>query len=188
MTTKSITEKVAALREYALARGQRMSSVALYRHLVACMQLAEECEADAQKLAEVKELFKAQAVGKRRWVESNTSTAMMVCRFVWDTEKDSSAVRTNAWRYGTALDVAREEGVASDGLMERLRNGGVNSLFQRRKIRSTPARTKTLYLDRQITVPPDAAFWLRLRRNANGWFDLLEQPSATPSANTEKQT
>lgn len=167
-----------ALRQRAEAGpiGKRHSSFELYALLADCMALAERVAADEKEFNELRMSMTLRGVdgGPRRYVERDSDEYILVCRYVFS-DGNASKERSNASRYAHALREAARQQINSRTLNEHLRTkGGVNALFLRRPLAARMSTTKTLYLDRQISIRKGEPFSLRLLRNADGSFAVLE--------------
>ena len=164
-----LRESLLSLRERAaFFAAKRRSDGELYEVLAACLALCEEIDATDQ-LEEVKALTIARRSG-RAYFEKGADAPLVVCRYVFETEKRRDA----CWRYTATLREARKRGLTSATLVEFLAlEGGINSLFRGRSVTARSVTTKTLHLNSGVVVPKDETFTLTLRRDHRGFFDVV---------------
>ena len=150
---------------------KRRSDGQLYCLLADCLAICETAHNNPNAI-KAAYLARPLATGKSRtYFETATDIYTIVGRWVFDAEKG----RVGAWRYGTTLREAAKRGIAAGELASWLAgNGGVNALFRRRPVVARTAKTKTLHLTSQVTVPKEGPFTMILSRTGDGWFDVLE--------------
>lgn len=152
---------------------QRRKDRNLYALLAETMALCETVRREGLEEALRQDIVARDLHGRNRvYVEQGSDVFLIVGRFVFEPEINRAA----SWRYTAALREADKRGLRSDELVEWLRSqGGINALFLARPVQARTARTKTLHLNTQITVPKDGAFTVTLRRDHRGFFDVVEQ-------------
>lgn len=155
--------------------GKRHSSLELYELLAGCMALAERCRNDDAN-AELRRLVAQQPrTGNRRYVERQSDEYSLVCRFVFSDLRSAKAERSNASRYAHALRQAAISGLTSATLVAKLAtDGGINNLFLRRPLSAANVTTRSLQLDRPITVEKGRPFCLTLRRTTDNRYEVLD--------------
>lgn len=151
---------------------QRRKDLDLYGLLADTLAICEHVDAEGLLDTFREQVAAAPANGRNRvYTESGSDVYLVVGRAVFEPEINRAA----SWRYSATLREAAKRGLHSDRLANWLRgNGGVNALFRARPVKARTARTKPLFLTSQIEVPKDEVFTLRLRRCANGFFDVIE--------------
>ncbi|MBA4282018.1 hypothetical protein [Ralstonia sp.] len=166
-------QDVAALKSRAaFFISQRRKDVDLYQVLADCLAICERAELSGEVEALRGEHLAAErARGKRAYFEQGADVFLIVGRAVFEPEVNRAA----SWRYTATLREAAKRQIRSVELVEWLREqGGINALFKARPVEARTARTKTLHLNAQVEVPKDGPFTLTLRRDARGFFDVLE--------------
>ena len=145
----------------------------LYALLGQCLAICEEVLRDGktEELRQAVEGGNRFVAGKgRRYVEANTDVYVMLGRYVLQ-GNDS---RNSYYRYAATMREAGKRQISAADLPTWLAtNGGVNALFKARPVNARTARTKTLNLNQQVTVPKDGPFTLVLRRDERGFFDVV---------------
>ena len=173
----SIYDRVDALRDRAtFFVSQRRKDIDLYKVLADCLAICEEASAMGLLDDLKKRVIQAPDYGRnRQYLNANADVYLVVGRLVFEGEKQRAAT----WRYTATLREAAKNNIASSDLVDWLRsNGGINALFKARDVKTRTAKTKTLNLNQQIEVPKDGAFTVTLRRDARGFFDVIEGKSA----------
>lgn len=154
--------------------GRRHSSRELYDLLGRCMSLAEFC-VQGEANTEMRRLVLERSTQGRRYVEKGSDSYLLVCRFVFGSAKSASAERSNASRYAHALRIAHKNNLAPQQLSNWLfSNGGVNALYLKRAVSRRDIKTKCLHLTSQITVPKGEEFTLKLIRNEDNTYTVIE--------------
>ena len=137
----SLGESLHRLRSEALALGvpTRRRDSELYQLLASCLEICETVERDGLH-GELRSHIRTESSGGsgrgRRYVETKTSAAVLVCRYVLE----GRDTRNSNYRYAEALRSAAEMQIRSGDLAEWLsKNGGVRGLMPDRQ-RSFSAR------------------------------------------------
>jgi hypothetical protein len=154
---------------------QRRKDVDLYQVLADCMALCERAR-DTGDLPRLQAEFlkSEQARGKRAYFERDADEYLIVGRYVFEPEVNRAA----CWRYVATMREAAKRQISASQLVEWLRGqGGINALFKTRPVAARTASTKTLHLTSAVTVPKDGPFTLTLRREPNGFFCVVAEPT-----------
>lgn len=157
--------------------GHRSPKYQLYELLGECMDLAYRAEGNPTEEAELRQLVRGdnRHNKKGRWVEKDSDTYLLVCRFVFYDPGRATAERGTGWRYATVLREAAKRQVTPSELAQYLReNGGMNALVQTRPVETQEVTTKTLLLDRAITVRKGQPFTLTLKRLPDNRYEVIE--------------
>ena len=168
-----LMQRVRAAKERAgFFLSQRRKDLDLYGLLADTLAICEHVESHGLLDVFRGQVAAAPANGRNRvYAEAGSDVFVVVGRAVFEPEINRAA----SWRYSATMREAAKRGLRSDGLAEWLRgHGGINALFRARPVKARTARTKTLHLTSQIEVSKDEVFTLRLRRRANGFFDVVE--------------
>lgn len=158
-----------------VGRHKQNATEELYRVLSDCLQIAEICQEDADELLVLNSLIKDLPLlpGKNRnYVEKSSDIYQRVCRFMFHGEEHTA----NTNRYAHCLREAAQRGISSNALLWKLRNGGVNQFFLMRSgaRANKVVTTKCLHLNEAITHGKNVEFMLRLRREDNNVYTVLE--------------
>lgn len=106
----------------------------------------------------------------RRYANLSSDAYILVTRYVLGGEES----RANKSRYAQALRVAAERGLASETFAMWLsENGGINTLFKGRRVVASDVITKTLHLNKRVSMPKRGAVTLTLMMDHRGFFDVL---------------
>lgn len=158
--------------------GHRSPKHELYALLGECMELARRARFNTQERQQLHRLVREdnRHNKKGRWVEAETDTYLLVCRFVFYDPARVGSERTAAWRYATVLRQAGLRQIKPAELGEFLRdNGGMASLVLTRPVEAKEISAKTLRLDRAVTVAKGAAITLTLRhRQEDNTFEVVD--------------
>lgn len=155
--------------------GKKRSSFELYSLLRKCYWLAEVCARDKAEEAELRRLVSEQPKGdrNRRFVEHGSSVFLAVARFVFSHE-GGSADRSNASRYGMAMECAHDKRLDPIEFERRLREeGGIRAFRKRREPVPATAWIKQLELTRAVEAPLGGLISLTLRRLDDGRFEVV---------------
>lgn len=170
-------DRIRALKQQAYAGpiGKRQSSRELYGIITGCYEAAIQARRDPTDAEQLRQLVRGEASsGKGRWVLRNSDEFILVCRYVFPRKGDGKGELANASRYAAAMREAEKRQMAPADLASFLKDhGGINALYLTRPLERGDVRTKTLYLDRQITAPKHGEFSLTLRRLPNNRFEVL---------------
>jgi len=172
-----VVEEARRLRHTAITGpiGKRQSSFVLYQLLRDCYVLARRCERDPVSRNAILNLFNEQRANSRRYIEHDSDSYTLVCRYVFPTGS-RSAERSNASRYATCLREAEKLQLTGADFVAKLKDhGGINALFLSRPLERTTVTTKSLRLAQAITVSKGEPFTLTLRRNADNTYEVLGQ-------------
>lgn len=174
MSSQSISDLAAAVREQATeitSRHKKQASFRLYAVLAQVMEVCERAERDPAERGELDRLLREQPhEGNRRFVEKGSDIYTLVCRYVFH----GTPNRANLYRYAEALRQAFQIQVGSDTLAQWLgTNGGINALYFRREVVKKPARLRVLRLLEPIEFPRDKEFVLTLRWTDQNAFQVL---------------
>jgi hypothetical protein len=158
--------------------GKKRSSFELYALLADCHGLAVQIHhnsEDRQALIDLLRPADYSAKNRKGQVNKNSSAFQLVCRFVFQHKGVSHAAdRSNASRYGKALEEAWKRGIGPTQIERHLRkHGGINSLFLVRPLGRRDVRSKNIYLETATTLPKEGEVTLVLRRNPNGSFTVV---------------
>jgi hypothetical protein len=172
----SLLERLEQVRHHADTGGLpvRRKDAALYALLAECLSICEwvrqEKQEDQLRQHLLARLRAGKITGRARYVERASDVYTVVCRYAlgeWDT-------RTNYTRYAVALREAAKRQVTGERLADYLREaGGIMALFNGRPNPERWLTSRTLHLNQSVTVPKDAIFTLTLRRDGNGFFNVL---------------
>lgn len=160
-----------------MKRHKRHADQQLYRVLADCMAIAEICLKDVNEYEVLNGLIKKLPVVEgqtRQYVEKSSDIYQRVCRFMFHGEEHTA----NTNRYAHCLREAAKQGVKSGKLIDELSNGGINKFYHARPSQSTReriVRTKCLRLNKQIEHYKSDKLVLTLKRNAEGFYDVLKQ-------------
>lgn len=162
-----------------MKRHKRHVGIQLYEILRDCLEIAEACLHSPNEYGVLDGLIKKLPVidGKNRhYVERSSDIYQRVCRFMFHGEENNS----NTNRYAHCLREAARLGVKSAKLIEQLSDGGIAKFFLKRpsQDREIEVKTKCLRLDRQITHSRRATLVLKLKRDDNGVYKVLEEQKA----------
>lgn len=151
---------------------KRGANSELYHALVLALKASEMCIADInQDVALGKAVAELPRGNKnRQYVERGSDAYQRVCRYIFFGEEHTANIN----RYAIALREAGKQGVRSFGLLERLRDGGVNQFYLKRPLRNQVVSTRCLRLDRAIVHEKKATVALVLRRNDDNSYAVLE--------------
>lgn len=177
---RALSSRLTAAREAARFVCARRHDVALYSLLADCMAICRECEATGRS-EEMRQLaldrLQRDAIG-RRYLERDPDIYLIVGRYVFEAD----AGRAACWRYIATLREAAKRQIAPADLAGWLaENGGINALFRARPVAARSVRTRTLHLTDAVEVPRNGIFTLRLKRAANGFFDVVALEDQIPA-------
>lgn len=176
--TSDFINRICALKDEAHAGpiGKRQSSFDLYRVLVGCYRLALQCRLQQEDADALRRLVREEACdGKGRWTLPGSDEFILVCRYVFPRASKGKGELANASRYAAAMREAEKRQMTPEDLADFLKNkGGVNALYLTRPLDRTDIQTKTLYLDRTITVSKHHSFTLTLKRMDDNRFEVVE--------------
>lgn len=152
-----------------IKRHQKHASVALYRVLGKALQV---CEAVTSQ-DELRALVLARSSGHkpgRRYVEVQSDTFTVVCRYVFD-----GSSHANVSRYACALREAKLRQIRGADLAAWLKeHGGVAELFAGRARETQTISAKCLRLDRPVTCSRFGRLRLSIEHLPNDTFRVLE--------------
>lgn len=151
---------------------KRGANTELYSALVLALQASELCISDIEQDVALGRAVADLPKGNknRQYVERGSDSYQRVCRYIFFGEEHTANIN----RYSHALREAGRQGVRSQELLERLRDGGVNQFYLRRPLHSETISTRCIRLSRQITHEKSAEFTLTLRRNDDNSYAILE--------------
>lgn len=176
--TRTFLDRIRALKNEAYAGpiGKRQSSFDLYRVLVGCYSAALQARLREDDADELRRLVREEACdGKGRWTLPGSDEFILVCRYVFPRSGNGRGELANASRYAAALREAEKRQMTPDALADFLKNkGGVNALYLTRPLDRTDVQTKTLYLDRTITVSKNNQFTITLKRMEDNRFEVID--------------
>ncbi len=166
--------RVAAIKERAhFFMAKRRKDGELYAVLADALALCEYV--DRRDLVDV---FREEVAGHDRrgrnrvYTERATDVYGVVGRAVFEPELN----RGSSWRYCSCLREAAKRQITSNDLVAWLnQHGGLNTLFKTRGVLAKAVTTKTLHLNQPVTVDKEGTFTLTLRRDARGFFDVVDQ-------------
>lgn len=155
----------------------RNSDATLYRVLADCLEIAEICQRDKSEFAALNEMIARLPLlpgNSRQYVEKGSDVYQRVCRLMFHGDRHTA----NTNRYAHCLREAARQGVNHKNLMRELANGGINKYFLVRPSQSQERfiATKCLRLDRQIRHLKSKVIRLRLKRNLDNSYEVLEGP------------
>jgi hypothetical protein len=156
-----------------MSRHKRGADAVLYRVLADCMEICEICERDPFELDVLNLLITELPLvhgNKRLYVEKGSDTYQRTCRFMFHGEEHTANIN----RYAIALREAARQGVKSRGLIRELSNGGINKFFLSRPTQAPMVATKCLRLDRQIRHRKGDVITLRLKRDMENVYRVLD--------------
>lgn len=167
---------VAALMQ----RHGRVADMQLYKVLADCMQIAEICIRVPKERAVLDGLIKKLPVLEgqaRHWIERDSDIWQRVCRFMFHGERHNA----NTNRYAHCIREAANCGVKSNALIDELSAGGINKFYLRRPSQreNRNVETRCLRLDQIVTHTSRATFTLTLKRNGEGFYDVVNAENAT---------
>ena len=171
-------ERIEALRAVAQSDGLpvRRADARLYAILADCLAICEDALSQ-NALPELRRAVMVSVSGVapagrgRKYLEQRADAYVIVARAVLDGIDN----RNSVYRYAMTMREAARRGIASQALEKWLgENGGINALFKARPVSARKATTRTLNLNQSVTVPKDGTFTLTLRRDARGFFDVVE--------------
>lgn len=155
-------------------RPKRRAHAELHELIGRCLLLCERAE-KAGCIEILKERATSRA-GKRNrtYFEKSADIFLVVGRLVFEVDKGREA----SYRYTSVMREARKKGISGQELPAWLqKNGGLNALFRPRN-GAKAGQTKTLFLSDPVHVPASGEITLRLMRQPNGFFKVLEQRGA----------
>ena len=158
----------------------RRSDSELYVLLSDCMSLAARVAHDEQ----AKEALKARTIAddlargaKRSYFERDADEFLIVGRFMFGGVK----ARAACWRYTSCMREASKMGVDADNLADWLsKNGGINSLFKRRKVSKRTRVTKIINLNTAIEIPKSRVVSIKIRDDGKGFYDVISVSQDSP--------
>lgn len=155
-----------------LARHKKQSDVTLYRVLADCLEIVELCQKSKLELVALNQLIKdlPKINNARFYIEKSSDIFQRTCRFMFHGEEHNA----NTNRYAHCLREATRQGVTSTRIFDELRSGGVNRFFLTRPSQTLSIATKTIRLDRQIQHPKGNTIKLKLKRNIDNTYQVLE--------------
>lgn len=165
--------------------GKRRSSFRLYKLLRQCYWLAQMCQLYPERVETIRALIGDRRTDgrNRTYVERGSTIFLLVARFVFHHD-GASADRSNASRYGKAMEEAWRIGVREPLAFEQAlrEKGGVRAFMASRPTAERAHSTKTLCLDRPIEVGPGEVVELCLQRRKDGQFQVLKAARAPRAA------
>lgn len=156
-----------------MSRHKRGASAVLYRVLADCLEICEVCHRDKGELEVLNQLIGELPLvhgNKRLYVEKGSDTYQRTCRFMFHGEEHTANIN----RYAIALREAARQGIKSKGLIRELSNGGIAKFFLARPSNIDMVATKCLRLDTQIQHHKGATITLRLKRDMENVYHVLD--------------
>lgn len=171
----ALVEQLEAAREIAMQAGLpvRRSDADLYSLLAKCLGICEYVEAN-NCFEELRTTLAAHvpANGRGRvYVEKRAHPTVLVCRYVLE-GRDS---RNSFYRYAASLKEAQRRGIRSENLPAWLsENGGVNTLYRGRPVKSKQVGTSVLHLNSRVIAPKKGTqFCVTLEEDGRGFFNVI---------------
>lgn len=156
-----------------MSRHKSGADAVLYRVLADCMEICEVCERDPFELDVLNYLIGQLPLvhgNKRLYVERGSDIYQRTCRFMFHGEEHTANVN----RYAISLREAARKGIKSNGLIRELSNGGIRKFFLARPNQAEMVATKCLMLDTQIQHHKGATITLRLKRDMENVYHVLD--------------
>lgn len=156
-----------------IARHKKHADIELYKILADCLEICEVCLADKKEDAVLERLISELPLlnGRNRvFVLKSSDIYQRACRFVFHGEEHTA----NTNRYAICLREATVRDFNSSTIVGELLNGGINKFFLSRPNLDRKISTKCIRLATQITHDKNATITLRLKRNKDNSYKVVE--------------